>query len=227
VKVLLFGGSGMVGQGVLLECLRDPKVERVVSVGRSGVSQRADKLEQLLVPDLTDLSGVENRLSGFDAAFFCLGVSSAGMSEAEYRRVTFDLTLAVANVLVRLNPGMTFVYVSGAGTDSTEHGRSMWARVKGQTENALLHLPFRAAFMFRPGVIEAKGGIRSRSRFYRVLYAVLFPVVWVVETVAPNSVTTTEKVGRAMIRVAVDGAPRPLVGTGEINRLAGPAAGRA
>ena len=164
MKVLVTGATGMVGQGVLLECLRDPRVERVLSLGRSPTGRTDPKLEELVQPDLTGLAQVEDRLRGYDACFFCLGVSSAGMSEVDYRKVTFDLTTSVAQTLVRLNPAMSFVYVSGAGTDSTEHGRAMWARVKGQTENALLRLPFRGAYMFRPGVIRSKDGIRSRSR---------------------------------------------------------------
>ncbi|HTP54441.1 MAG TPA: epimerase [Thermoplasmata archaeon] len=219
MKVLLFGGSGMVGQGVLRECLLDPSVERVLSVGRRPLGQRAPKLEELVRPDLADLTDVEERLRGFDAAFFPLGVSSVGKSEAEFRAVTYDLTLSVATRLARLNPGMTFVYVSGAGTDSTEQGRAMWARVKGATENALLKLPFRAAYMFRPGVIRPLHGIRSKTAGYRVAYQLLAPFLWVARRIAPDSMTTTEAVGRAMIRVVALGAPGPIVSTREINRL--------
>jgi uncharacterized protein YbjT (DUF2867 family) len=220
VKVILFGATGMVGQGVLRECLLAAQVEEVLSVGRSSLGRTEPKLREIVQPDLTHLDGVEDRLRGYDACFFCLGVPSAGMAEADYTRVTYDLTLAVAQTLARLNPSMTFVYVSGAGTDSTEHGRSMWARVKGRTENAILRLPFKAAYMFRPGVIRAMHGIRSRSNVYRVLYAVLLPIVLLVAAVSPNSLTTTEKVGRAMIHVVERGAPTPLLGTREINALA-------
>jgi uncharacterized protein YbjT (DUF2867 family) len=220
MKVLLFGATGMVGQGVLRECLRDPTVAEVLSVGRSATGQHDPRLREVVRTDLTDWTGLDDQTRGFDAAFFCLGVSSAGMSEETYRRVTYDLTVAVAQNLARLNPGMTFVYVSGAGTDTSEHGRSMWARVKGQTENALLRMPFRAAYMFRPGVIQAGRGIRSRSKVYRVLYAVLLPIVWIVKAVSPDSLTTTESVGRAMIRVAAVGAPAHPLGTRELNQLA-------
>jgi uncharacterized protein YbjT (DUF2867 family) len=219
VNVLLFGGSGMVGQGVLRECLLDPSVGSVLSVGRSPTGTVAPQLKELLRPDLTNLDDAEEQLRGFDACFFCLGASAAGKSETDYRRVTFDLTLSVAQRLVRLNPAMTFVYVSGAGTDSTEKGRAMWARVKGATENALLKLPFRAAYMFRPGAIQPKHGIHSKTPLYRVLYVVLFPFLMVVKAISPDSMTTTEAVGRAMIRVAADGAPTPLISTREINRL--------
>jgi uncharacterized protein YbjT (DUF2867 family) len=220
VKVILFGASGMVGQGVLRECLLDSTVERVLSVGRSGTGRTDPKLKELLRKDLFDLSGLDAELRGYDATFFCLGVTSAGKTEAEYRRVTYDLTVSVAHVLAALNPGMTFVYVSGAGTDSTERGRTMWARVKGATENAILRMPFRAAYMFRPGVIQPRHGIHSRTTAYRILYGVLAPVVWLAKTLSPDSITTTETMGRAMIRVAANGAPNRLLGTREINRLA-------
>jgi len=210
----------MVGQGVLRECLLDPQVETVLAVGRSATGQRHAKLREVVHGTLTDLASVEDQLHGYDACFFCLGASSAGMSEAGYRRVTYDLTVTVGQTLSRLNPGMTFIYVSGAGTDSTEHGRSMWARVKGQTENALLRMPFKAAYMFRPGVIRPLHGIRSKTRSYRVLYTVLAPFVLLAAAVAPNSITTTEKVGRAMIHTAQHGAPKALLSTREINQLA-------
>ena len=215
----MFGASGMVGQGVLRECLLDPRVESVLVVGRNSTGQHADKLQEILQKDLYDLTAIENQLRGYDACFFCLGVSSAGMSEADYRRVTYDLTVTVAQTLLRLNSAMTFVYISGAGTDSTEKGRSMWARVKGQTENALLRMPFKAAYMFRPGIIRPLHGIRSKTRGYRTLYTVLWPLIQILRAVAPNSLTTTERVGRAMIRVAIDGASTHLLGTREINDL--------
>jgi uncharacterized protein YbjT (DUF2867 family) len=217
---MLFGGSGMVGQGVLRECLLDPSVEAVLAVGRRPIGPSSPRLTEILRPDLSDLSEVEEKLRGYDACFFPLGASSVRMSEADYRRVTYDLTLSIAQRLARLNPGMTFVYVSGAGTDSSEHGRSMWARVKGATENALLRLPFKAVYLFRPGIIRPLHGIRSKTPAYRVLYAVLWPFLWVVRRIAPDSMTSTEAVGRAMIRVAQVGAPSPIVDTRGINRLA-------
>ena len=218
--MILFGASGMVGAGVLLACLQDPSVSEVLSVSRRSLGRSDSKLREILLPDVGNLSSVEDRLTGYDACFFCLGVSSAGMNEAEYRRVTYDLTLSAARTLSRLDPGMTFVYVSGAGTDSSERGRSMWARVKGKTENDLLNLPFKAAYMFRPGIIRAKHGLRSRTKFYRVLYAVLLPVVLLASVVAPKSVTSTDSVGRAMIHVAQRGAPNRILSTRQINELA-------
>ena len=207
----------MVGQGVLRECLLDPDVERVLSIGRSAAGQQNPKLRELLHQNLFDFSAVENELSGYDACFFCLGISSAGMSEADYRRVTYDMTMAAAQTLVKLNPGMTFIYVSGTGTDSTESGRSMWARVKGQTENALLRLPFKAAYMFRPGLIAPLHGVRSKTKLYRVLYAAAGPLPGLLHKWLPKYATTTEQVGRAMIKVAKQGWPKPVLETSDIN----------
>jgi uncharacterized protein YbjT (DUF2867 family) len=219
VKVILFGATGMIGQGVLRECLRDPEVERVLSVGRSTTGQKHPKLVELVRADLADLAPIEAELAGHDACFFCLGVSSAGMTEEAYRHVTHDLTLAVARTLARLAPGMTFVYVSGAGTDSTEQGRSMWARVKGQTENALLRLPFKAAYMFRPGYIQPLHGATSRTPAYRALYAVMAPLYPLWKRLLPKYVTTTEQLGRAMLQVARRGAPKQVLESLDIDQL--------
>jgi uncharacterized protein YbjT (DUF2867 family) len=211
MNVLLFGATGMVGQGTLRECLLDPGVGRVVAVGRRALGQTHAKLREIVVPDVADLSSAEAEVAGFDACFFSLGASAAGMSEADYTRVTYDLTLAAAGTLARLNPGMTFIYVSGMGTDSSERGRVMWARVKGRTENALLKMPFRAAYMFRPGVIIPLHGITSATQWYRALYAVLRPLLPVLKRVFPNQVATTEQVGRAMLNVARNGYPKPVL----------------
>ncbi len=186
MKVILFGASGMVGQGVLRECLLDPEVKTVLSIVRSSTGQEHAKLREIVHKDFFDFSAIESELAGFDACFFCLGVSSAGMSEENYRRVTYDIALAAAKTLVKLNPDMTFVFVSGAGTDSSERGRLMWARVKGQTENALLRLPFKAAYMFRPGVIVPLHGIKSRTMLYRVPYAVLGPILPLLQRLFPK-----------------------------------------
>lgn len=219
MKVLILGASGMVGQGVLRECLLDPEVSRVVSVGRSALPANDPKLVDLIAPDLFDLSSLESQLAGLDACFFCLGVSSAGMKEAAYARITYDLTLSIAAMLAKLNPGMTFIYVSGEGTDSTETGRSMWARVKGRTENALFRLPFKAAYMFRPGFIQPLHGIRSKTKLYDVIYRFAAPLLPILKRVMPNMVTTTERVGRAMLIVAKQGAPKRILATRDINAL--------
>jgi uncharacterized protein YbjT (DUF2867 family) len=219
MKVILFGATGMVGQGVLRECLLDADVESVLAVGRSSVGQTHPKLRELLDPDLYTLDRKASDLRGFDACFFCLGVSSAGMAEDAYRRVTFDLTLAVANTLVKLNPQMTFIYVSGQSTDSTEKGRIMWARVKGATENALLRLPFKAAVMFRPGGIEPMHGIKSKTPSYRFLYALTQPLWPVMRRCFPKYVTSTEQIGHAMLKVVKTSAPKSILETTDINAL--------
>jgi uncharacterized protein YbjT (DUF2867 family) len=219
MNVILFGATGMVGQGVLRECLLDPRVDRVLSIGRNATGQSHTKLREIAHSDLLDFSAIETDLSGFDACFFCLGVSSAGMTEQAYRRVTYDITLAAARTLARLNPTMTFLYVSGAGTDSSERGRVMWARVKGQTENALLGLPFKAAVMFRPGGIVPLHGVTSKTRIYRIVYGLTRPLWPVLYSAFPQFVTTTEQIGRAMLRVATSGAPKPILETRDINAL--------
>jgi uncharacterized protein YbjT (DUF2867 family) len=219
MKVILFGATGMVGQGVLRECLLDPDVETVLAVGRGSTGRRHEKLRELVLSDPSNLATLEGDLAGCDACFFCLGVSSAGMNEADYRRITYDLTLTVARTLVKLNAAMTFVYVSGEGTDSTAKGRSMWARVKGETENALLTLPFKAAYMFRPGFIRPLHGIVSRTKLYRTIYAVLGPLYPVLKAVASSHMTTTEQVGLAMLIVAKRGAPTAVLENRDINAL--------
>jgi uncharacterized protein YbjT (DUF2867 family) len=221
MKVVLFGATGMVGQGVLRECLLDPAVEQVLAVGRGGTGLENPKVRDLIHKDFTDFSPIAGDLRGYDACFFCLGVSSAGMKENDYQHVTYDFTLAAATVLAQQNPGaMTFVYVSGTGTDSTERGRSMWARVKGKTENALLKLPFKAAYMFRPGVIQPLHGIKSKTRLYRGLYTAAAPLFPVLKALFPKVLITTEQVGRAMIAAAKHGAPKVLLENSDIAELA-------
>ena len=188
MRVLLFGATGMIGKGVLRECLLSSDVEVVQTIGRTATGQQHPKLRQIVHADLRDYSRIEPQLAGFDACFFCLGVSSAGMTEEAYERVTYGITMAVAETLVRINPQITFIYVSGAGTDSSERGPVMWARVKGRTENALLRLPFKAAYMLRPGIIQPLHGIQSRTRSYRILYSVTRPVLPVLRAVAPAHV---------------------------------------
>jgi len=210
----------MVGQGVLLECLDHPEVSAILAVGRSSCGIDHPKFRELLHEDFLDYSAIEGDLTGYDACFFCLGVSAAGMSEEQYHRLTYELTLSAAKTLVRLNPSMTFCYVSGAGTDSSESGRMMWARVKGKTENHLLRLPFKAAFMFRPGYIQPMKGIRSKTRLYQTFYTLGRPLYPALKTLFPSLVTTTEKVGVAMIKVALHGYPQPLLDNRDINALA-------
>ncbi|MEU7729314.1 epimerase [Streptomyces sp. NPDC040724] len=220
MNVILFGATGMLGRGVLRECLRDDNVESVLVIGRTPLGVSHPKLRERVQADPSDLSAAEVDPAAYDACFFCLGVSSVGMKEEEYRRVTHDLTLAVARPLAAANPGLTFVFVSGEGTDSTERGRLMWARVKGKTENDLLELPFRA-YMFRPGIVQPVRGVPSKSRINRTVYAITAPLIPLVRRFAPNLVITSEAFGRAMIAVATPGTrvPGHILRPADINRL--------
>jgi uncharacterized protein YbjT (DUF2867 family) len=219
VKVVLFGATGMVGQGVLRECLLDPDVESVLAVVRNSSLPQRDKLREIVHQELSDLSAIEDRFAGYDACFFCLGVSAVGMKEETYRRLTYYLTVSVARTLAKLNPTMTFIYVSGAGTDSTERGRLMWARVKGRTENALLQMPFKAVYLFRPGYIQPLHGIRTKTRWYGAAYALMKPLYPLLKTAFPNYVTTSECVGRAMLNAAKRSFPKPVLENRDINRM--------
>jgi len=220
MNVLIFGATGMVGQGVLRECLLDPNVQSVRAIGRSPTGVQHAKLRDVVHPDLFRYEAIEASLTGFDACFFCLGVTSSGKAEADYERVTYGITLAAAEILCRLNPRMTFIYVSGAGTDSSERGRVMWARVKGKTENALLRLPFAAAYMFRPGIIEPLDGIKSKTNVYQVFYTLGKPLFPVIRLLFPNQIVTTRQIGRAMLNVAKDGWPKRVMEIKDIRAAA-------
>jgi uncharacterized protein YbjT (DUF2867 family) len=219
MKVVLFGATGMVGQGVLRECLLDAEVESVLAVGRNPTGQRHAKLHEIVHDDFLDFSRIESQLAGYDACFFCLGVSSLGMSEEQYRRLTYDITLAAARTLAKLNPQMVFIYITGRGTDSSERGKLMWARVKGKTENDLLKLPFKAAYMFRPAGIQPLHGIRSKTGWVQAIYVGAAPLLSLLNRLAPTYMTTTEQVGRAMIKVAREGYPRPVLESDDLNRI--------
>jgi uncharacterized protein YbjT (DUF2867 family) len=219
MKVILFGATGMVGQGVLRECLLDSAIDTVLTVGRSPLHARDPKLREIVHGDFTDYADIEPQLTGYDACFFCLGVSSIGMEEERYRHLTYDITLAAAKTLSRLNPQMVFVYVTGRGTDSTEQGPLMWARVKGKTENDLLKLPFKAAYMFRPAGIQPLHGIRSKTAWVQAIYVGTAPLLSLLHRVAPKYMTTTEQVGRAMIKVAREGYPKAVLESEDINRV--------
>jgi uncharacterized protein YbjT (DUF2867 family) len=219
MRVIIFGATGMVGQGVLRECLIDPGIDRVLVVGRSPTGVRGAKLTEITHGDFTDYSAIEPQLAGFDACFFCLGVSSIGMTEERYRHLTYDITLAAATTLARLNPQMTFTYVTGAGTDSTEQGSRMWARVKGKTENDLLKLPFKAAYMFRPGAIQPLHGVRSKTAWVQAIYTATWPLWSVLRRLSPRLATSTEQMGRAMIHVAREGYPRKVLEMEDINSV--------
>ena len=219
MKVLIFGATGMVGSGVLLECLRDPDVKLVVTLGRTATGLKDPKLQEIIHRDLLRYDGMEDSLAGFDACFFCLGIASSGMKEADYERVTCGYTMVAAQLLARLNPGMTFIFVSGSGTDSSEKGRIMWARVKGRTENALLKLPLRA-YMFRPGFIEPMDGIQSKTPLYRRFYSTLGPVFPLLRRAFPNYVLSTRQIGRAMLNIARRGYPTHILEARDIRDAA-------
>jgi uncharacterized protein YbjT (DUF2867 family) len=214
VKVVVYGASGMVGYGVLRECLLDPEVTQVLAVGRRPLGEQHEKLTEAVLPDLADQSTID--FTGYDACFFCLGISSTGMTEEAYRHVTYDMTMAAANPLHEANPDACFVYVSGMGTDNTEQGRTMWARVKGKTENDLLKL-FGNAHMFRPGFIEPKHGATSSTTAYRIAYTVLRPVFPLIRRM--KSVTSTEQIGKAMLAVAKHGAEKKILYPRDINAV--------
>jgi uncharacterized protein YbjT (DUF2867 family) len=220
MRVLIFGATGMVGQGVLRECLLAADVENVVVIGRTAIGIQHPKLKDLIHTDMFDYSSVESELQSFDTCFFCLGVSAAGITETAYTHLTYDLTIAAAQVLSRLNPAMSFVYVSGAGTDSSEHGKSMWARVKGRTENALLRLPFKAVYLFRPGVIQPLHGTRSKTVQYQLFYSLFNPILPLLRRLMPSTVLTTEIVGKAMLAVTRSAAGSRILNARDINEIA-------
>ena len=219
MKVVLFGATGMIGSGALIECLVHPDVEALLAVGRRSSGVVHPKLSEVLHDDFLDYSTIVERLRGYDACLFCLGVSAAGMSEAEYTRVTHDFTVAAAEAFFAMNPDGTFCYISGQGADSTERGRVMWARVRGRLENRLLGMGLGPVWIFRPGFVQPKKGVRSRTKLYNAIYSMLGPIYPLLETVAPKHVTSSDRLGLALIRAARDGAPKALLGNAEINAM--------
>jgi uncharacterized protein YbjT (DUF2867 family) len=220
MNVVIFGATGMVGSGVLIECLEDPRVRSVLVIGLRPVGRTAPKMREILVEDFLDFKPLQSEFATCDACFFCLGVSSIGMTEERYRHLTYDITMAAATAMSAANPHMTFCYVTGTGTDSTAKGTRMWARVKGETENAILRLPFKAAYMFRPGFILPLKGVRSKTAVYQAIITVLAPLYPLLRRLAPLHMTTTVNVGRAMIAAALDGYDRPILESADIEQLA-------
>jgi len=211
----------MVGKGTLLECLDDRRVDSVLVVSRRPVGISHPQLREIIHDDFFDFTRISSQFTELDACFFCLGVSSVGMRESDYHHLTYDLTLAAASALAATaGSRLTFCYVSGEGTDSTERGRTSWARIKGKTENALLRLPFKAAYLFRPGYIQPLRGIRSKTRWYQAMYDVIGGLYPVLRRLFPRYVTTTVNIGRAMIEVAASGYSRQVLFSPDINRLA-------
>jgi uncharacterized protein YbjT (DUF2867 family) len=216
ISAIILGATGMVGEGVLHECLKHPQVKSVLVINRRPCGIEHEKLTEIIHPDFQDFSAIENQLAGYNACYFCMGVSSLGMKEDKYRRITYDLTIRVADTLVKLNPSMTFCYVSGMGTDSTEKGRTLWARVKGKTENDLLKLPFKAAHMFRPGYIQPTKGLKNSYKMYIVLGP--FYPLW--KTLFPKYVCTLEEIGLAMVNIVLSGSDLKVLECKDIRFLA-------
>ncbi|WP_246067009.1 NAD-dependent epimerase/dehydratase family protein [Paenibacillus koleovorans] len=216
IRAIITGATGMVGEGVLHECLQHPDVEHVLVLTRKPCGYSHPKLTELLHDNFYDLSAIQDKLQGYNACYFCLGVSSVGMSEADYERVTYTLTLHLANTLTRLNEDMVFCYVTGTGTDSTEKGSRMWARVKGRTENALLRLPFRRAYMYRPGYIHPTPGLRNTHKYYKYM-SWLYPIV---NRLFPNAFITLREVGLSMIHAFYTDYERTVLNPADIRKLA-------
>ena len=212
IRAILFGGTGMVGEGVLLEALKSEAVESVLVVGRRPCGVAHAKVREVIHDDFLDFSAIENRLAGYDACFFCLGITSVGMSEQEYTRITCDISLRVATTLSRLNPGMTFCFVSGTGADSTEQGRVMWARVKGKAENQVAQLPFKAVYIFRPGLMKPTKGQRNVKPIFKIL-GMLYPFFMLASR---NYACKLEEVGNAMIEVAQRGYAKRILDNADI-----------
>lgn len=219
MKVLIFGATGMVGQGVLRECLQASDVELVQTFGRAPTGQRHPKLREVVHAEMWHYEGIDDQLSDFDACFFCIGVTSSGMGEKAYMHLTHDLTLAAAEALARINPRMVFVYVSAAGADSKETSRIMWERVRGKVENALLKLPFRAVYIFRPGMIEPMDGIKSKTAAYRIFYSLTKPLLPLLRSALPKQVLTTRQMGAAMLAVVRSGAQKRVLESADISVL--------
>ena len=220
MKAIVFGASGMVGQSVLRECIMNPAVSHVTAPGRSPIPFINPKFANITHNDFMNYAAVAKRLKGLDVCFYCLGVASAGLSEAEYQKITCDYTLAAAKTLLKINPKITFVFISGTGADSTEKGRVMWARIKGKTENELFKMKFKKVYALRPAFIQPMDGIKSRTRLYRWLYILFWPLMPLIKLLAPKSVITTRALGKLMIRIAGEGAPKRLLESADMVTLA-------
>jgi len=219
MRIVIFGASGMVGQGALRECLRDPEVEQVVSIVRSSTGTTQEKLREIVHETFLDFTPVENELTGLNACLYCLGVTSTGTKEEDYTRITYEFTIAAATTLLKLNPGMSFVFVSGAGADSTEHGGTMWARVKGKTENALLSMPFRSIYVFRPAMIQPLDGIQSKTASYRIIYGLIAPFLTAARHFWPSHISTTQELSKTLLAAAKRGMEKRVVEANQIREV--------
>jgi len=219
MKVVILGSTGMIGKGVLLECLADNNVEKVLAISRKPVNVGHDKLKVIIHDNFFDFSALKDQLKPYDTCLFCLGISSVGLSEDRYREITYDIALNFASTFVAASPGSVFCYISGAGTDGSEKGGSMWARIKGRTENALMNLPFRNSYMFRPGYIQPLKGVRPTGTVLRTMYIVFKPLYLLLKPFG-NAVTDTVSLGRAMINAALKGYDKKILGVRDINILA-------
>lgn len=220
MKVIITGATGMVGKGVLLECLEASKIVQVLSISRRPTGIDHSKLVEFIHEDFSEFETIKDSLSGYDACYACMGVSSTGMGEVQYTKLTYNFTISLAKTLSSVNKDMTFVYVSGEGTDSTEKSWIMWARVKGKTENDLLSLGFRQTFIFRPAAIIPKKGVQPSSRLSRVLINMLVWLFYLIKMIAPKSIVNSIQIGRAMINVSVNGYEQQIIRPPDILKLA-------
>ena len=219
MRVVIFGTSGMVGQGALRECLRDLEVQQVVSVVRAPTGATHEKLREIVHKDFLDFALIENELIGLNACLYCLGVTSTATKEEDYTRITYEFTVAAARTLLKLNPGISFVFVSATGADSTERGSTMWARVKGKTENTLLAMPFRSVYVFRPAMIQPLEGIKSKTASYRIIYGLIAPFSSAARHFWPNYISTTQELGKALLVAGKRGTEKRIVEAGQIRTL--------
>lgn len=217
INVIITGSTGMVGKGVLLECIENTAINKILLLNRSSVGIEHEKITELLIEDFQNLSPLREALSGYDACYFCMGVSSFRMKEREYNEITYKITLHLAKLLSNISPTMSFCYVSGLGTDSTENSRTMWARIKGKTENALKKLPLKSVFLFRPGYIQPQKGIKSKTSLYNTLYIFTKPLYPLFKLIIPNKVTSTSDIAKAMIYTSLKGFDRDILYNKDIN----------
>lgn len=220
IKAIITGSTGMVGKGVLLECLDNENVDKVLLLNRRALGIEHPKIKEIIVKDFFNLYPIKDSLKSYNACFFCLGISSAGVKAETYKKITYDLTIHLAGILSELNENMCFIYVSGTGTSTSEKSRMRWANVKGKTENDILKLPFKEAYMFRPGFIQPKKGIVSRTRLYRFIYFITSPLFPVFRILFPTMITNTVFVGKAMINAVLHGYHKKWLENKDINHLA-------